>query len=245
MADKLKMNRRRFLATAGAAASATAMQITLPGSAFAQAGYPARPITVVVMYAAGGGTDTIMRKLAEEMAKAQGWKINVINKPGAVGGVATQFVNAAKSDGYTLLGGANYNRFVRVLGHAEFTPWKDWVPMKAANALASWSVRKDSPFQNFGDMIAAAKANPGSVSISTSGTGGVWHELPIWQVLNSNMFLTRVANPQHLLAYKVKLISPVAVCMNISSLSEQVNFAIFVRRVQKISCSTMALLCLR
>lgn len=179
MTDKVKMNRRRFLATAGAAASATAMQITLPGSVFAQAGYPARPISLVVMYAAGGGTDTIMRKLAEEMASAQGWKINVINKPGAVGGVATQFVDAAKSDGYTLLGGANYNRFVRVLGHAEFTPWKDWVPMKAANALASWSVRKDSPFQTFEDMIKAAKENPGSVSISTSGTGGVWHELAL------------------------------------------------------------------
>ena len=50
----------------------------------------------------------------------------MLNKPGAVGGVATQFVSAAPSDGYTVLGGANYNRFVRVMGHAEFTPWKDW-----------------------------------------------------------------------------------------------------------------------
>jgi len=175
MTTKVPLSRRGFLATT----AATAIQFTIPSAAFAQANYPARPITLVVMYAAGGGTDTIMRKLAEEMAKAQGWKINVINKPGAVGGVATQFVDAAKSDGYTLLGGANYNRFVRVLGHAEFTPWKDWIPMKAANALASWSVRKDSPFQSFDDVIQAAKEKPGSVSISTSGTGGVWHELAL------------------------------------------------------------------
>ena len=49
------------------------------------------------MYAAGGGTDSIMRKLAEEMATAKGWTINVINKPGAVGGVATQFVDGGTS----------------------------------------------------------------------------------------------------------------------------------------------------
>lgn len=177
MTNKIRLDRRRFLTKA--AATATAIQFTIPGSAFAQANYPARPITLVVMYAPGGGTDTIMRKLAEEMAASQGWNINVINKPGAVGGVATQYVNAAKSDGYTLLGGANYNRFVRVLGHADFTPWEDWVPMKAANALASWSVRADSPFKSFEDVVAAAKENPGSVSISTSGTGGVWHELAL------------------------------------------------------------------
>ena len=176
MSDKTKLDRREFLAAAGAGMAA--LQITMPGSAFAQS-FPSRPITVVVMYGAGGGTDTIMRKLAEEMAKAQGWTVNVINKPGAVGGVATQFVGAARPDGYTVLGGANYNRFVRVLGHADFVPWEDWVPMKAANALASWSVRADSPFKTFDDVIAAAKAKPGSVSISTSGTGGVWHELAL------------------------------------------------------------------
>jgi len=172
------LNRRGFMSGVAGAAGLSAMQITMPNAAFAQA-YPARPITLVVMYSAGGGTDAIMRKLAEEMAAAKGWTINVTNRPGAVGGVATQFVGAARPDGYTLLGGANYNRFVRVLGHAEFTPWEDWVSMKAANALASWSVRADSPFQTMQDVIEAAKANPGSVTISTSGTGGVWHELAL------------------------------------------------------------------
>ncbi len=170
------LNRRDFLA--GTAASLGALQITMPGSALA-ADYPERPITVVVMYSAGGGTDTVMRKLAEEMANAKGWSIDVINKPGAVGGVATQYVAAAPADGHTVLGGANYNRFVRVLGHVDLVPWENWVQFKAGNALASWSVRKDSPFQSFQDVIEAAKANPGKVSISTSGTGGVWHELAL------------------------------------------------------------------
>ena len=173
--DNLKLDRRAFMAATG---SMAALQITMPNTAFAQT-YPMRPLTLVVMYDAGGGTDAIMRKLGDEMAKSKGWTINVVNKPGAVGGVATQFVTSQRPDGYTLLGGANYNRFVRVLGYADFVPWKDWVSMKAANALASWSVRKDSPFQTMQDVIDAAKANPGSVSISTSGTGGVWHELAL------------------------------------------------------------------
>jgi tripartite-type tricarboxylate transporter receptor subunit TctC len=51
--------------------------------------------------------------------------------------------------------------------------------MQAANSLASWSVRADSPFKTFEDVVKAAKAKPGSISISTSGTGGLWHELAL------------------------------------------------------------------
>lgn len=172
------LNRRSFLAYSGAGLAA--MQITIPGSALA-AGYPDRPITVVVMYGAGGGTDTIMRKIAEEMAAAKGWQVNVINKPGAVGGIATQYVAGQSSDGFTILGGANYNKFVRVMGHidANQVPWNEWAFFQAANAIAAWSVPIDSPFQTFDDVVAAAKANPGKVSISTSGTGGLWHELAL------------------------------------------------------------------
>ncbi len=171
------LDRREFLG--GAAAGMAALAITIPGGQAMAAGYPDRPITVVVMYGAGGGTDTIMRKLADEMAKAKGWTVNVINKPGAVGGIATKYVFGQASDGYTILGGANYNKFVRVMGHVDYVPWKEWVFFQAANAIASWSVRIDSPFKTFDDVVAAAKSNPGKVSISTSGTGGLWHELAL------------------------------------------------------------------
>ncbi|QPM90470.1 Bug family tripartite tricarboxylate transporter substrate binding protein [Pseudooceanicola algae] len=176
--DRKHLTRRAILAQGASATGLAAMAITMPGMALAQ-NFPRRPVTLVVMYAAGGGTDAIMRKLADEMARAQGWTINVVNKPGAVGGVATQYVSAARPDGYTLLGAANYNRFVRVLGHADFVPWQDWLPMKAADAPASWSVRADSPFQTMEDVIEEAKANPGKLTISTSGTGGVWHEVSL------------------------------------------------------------------
>ena len=166
----------RKVAVFGLVAAATAAAL-LPGSAKAE--WPERPITLVVMYGAGGGTDTIIRALASEMAKSTGWTINVINKPGAVGGVATKFVLNKPADGYTLLGAANYNKFVRVMGHSESKAWEDWQYFQAANSVASWSVKADSPYKTFEDVIAAARENPGKITISTSGTGGLWQELAL------------------------------------------------------------------
>ena len=93
----------------------------------AQAEWPERPITVVVMYGAGGGTDTVLRTLAAEMAKETGWTINVINKPGAVGGVATKFVLNKPADGYTWLGadkGARRTRRRRIAAWS-YTRWRE------------------------------------------------------------------------------------------------------------------------
>lgn len=169
-------DRRTFIGGAGMAA----ITLTIPGIALGQT-YPARPVTVVIMYAAGGGTDVLLRRLAEEMATLRGWNISIDNRPGAVGGIATQYVAAQAADGYNILGAANYNKFVRVLGHvpAQPAPWEQWAFMKAGNALASWSVPVDSPFQTLQDVIDAAQADPGRISISTSGTGGIWHEMAL------------------------------------------------------------------
>lgn len=156
------------------AASAIALSTT---TVAAQTNWPERPITAVVMYSAGGGTDTVLRALSAEMAKEMGWEINVVNKPGAVGGVATKFVLNTKTDGYTWLGAANYNKFARVKGGAQSKSWEDWYYMQAGTSLASWSVKPDSPFKTFDDAIAEARRRPGEVTISTSGSGGLWHEL--------------------------------------------------------------------
>ena len=155
---------------AGLAAGAAVLAL---GTSDARAEWPERPITVVVMYGAGGGTDTVIRTIVKEMAKATGWKINVINKPGAVGGVATRYVLGKKDDGYTWMGAANYNKCVRVMGHSKSQAWKEWQYMQAANSRASCSVRPDSKFTTFADVIAAAQANPGKITISTSGQGGL------------------------------------------------------------------------
>ena len=163
--------------------NSTALSLALGAAAItlapgvAQAEWPERPITAVVMYSAGGGTDTVLRALSAEMQKSMGAKISVINKPGAVGALATKFVVNKKPDGYTLLGAANYNKFSRVKGGSTSKSWTDWYYMQAATSLASWSVRPNSPFKSFEDIVKAAKARPGKITISTSGSGGLWHEL--------------------------------------------------------------------
>jgi tripartite-type tricarboxylate transporter receptor subunit TctC len=129
------------------------------------------------MYAAGGGTDTVIRTLVGEMAKSTGWAVNAINRPGSVGGVATRYVLNKAADGYTWLGAANYNKFVRPMGYTDSAAWIDWQHFAAATSLASWSVRPDSPFKTFNDVIAAAKKKSGKLTISTSGVGSIWHEV--------------------------------------------------------------------
>ena len=145
------------------------------GSVLAQ--WPERPLTMVVMYAPGGGTDTVLRTLAAEMSSATDWRINVVNRAGASGTLATNYVLNRPNDGYTLLGSSSFGKFARVSGDGESKSWRDWYYMQGATNLASWAVRPDSPFKSFEDVVAAAKANPGGLTISTSGSGGLWHEM--------------------------------------------------------------------
>jgi tripartite-type tricarboxylate transporter receptor subunit TctC len=149
--------------------------LVLPG--IAQPDWPERPITLVVMYAPGGGTDIVLRAVAAEMAAATGWRINVQNRPGAAGALATRYALSRPSDGYTLLGASSFNKYARVGGGGNSRSWTDWYYMQAATALGSWAVRPDSPFKTFADVVAAAESNPGRLTISTSGAGGQWHEL--------------------------------------------------------------------
>ena len=143
----------------------------------ANAAWPERPITLVAMYSAGGGTDTVLRALASEMAAATGWRINVVNRPGASGALATRYVLNKPNDGYTFLGTSSYNKYSRVGGGGDSRSWTDWYYMQASTTIGSWAVRPDSPYQTFADVVAAAKANPGKLTISTSGAGGQWHEV--------------------------------------------------------------------
>ena len=149
--------------------------VIAPGIACAQ--WPERPINLVVMYAAGGGTDIVLRALAAEMSAATGWRINVQNRPGAAGALATRYALNRPSDGYTLLGASSFNKYARIGGGGDSRSWTDWYYLQAAAALGSWAVRPDSPFKTFADVVAAAKSNPGQLTISTSGAGGQWHEL--------------------------------------------------------------------
>ena len=129
---RLDPGRRNFLSGAGALGAAAALPLVIAPRWARAAKWPERSITAVVMYAAGGGTDVVLRALAGEMAKSVGWDINVINKPGGVGAVATSFVLGKPADGYWWLGAANYNKFVRIMGGSDSVAWRDWQFYQAA-----------------------------------------------------------------------------------------------------------------
>ena len=146
------------------------------GSAVAADWPDNKPATVVIMYKAGGGTDVMTRAYTKAMEEALGTTVNVVNRPGAIGSLAADFVYAKPADGYWWLGGSQFAKSLRVMGLSTLTPYGDWQWFKIANGIQAFSVKADSPFKTMEDFINAAKKNPGKVSMSNSGIGGIWHE---------------------------------------------------------------------
>lgn len=140
--------------------------------------YPAKPITVVVSFSAGGNNDLRARQLGIPVAAALGQTIVVDNKPGASGNIGHDFVSRAAPDGYTLGVGAMGPLTVNpsIFPKMTFDPAKDLVPVilweKAPLVLVA---RSDKPFRSVKDVIAAARAKPGSLSVGNAGNGGAHH----------------------------------------------------------------------
>jgi tripartite-type tricarboxylate transporter receptor subunit TctC len=153
-----------------------AVLLTIAPKSAAAADWPRRPITLVIQYSEGGGTDTIIRALARSLEKSLKVNIRAVNQPGAGGAIATDFVKDKNPDGYWLLGGAEYNKFFRVLGYAKTAPWLEWQFMKVGRSLPAWAVAPSSPFKTIGDVVAAGKEKPGTIRIANAGIGTIWHE---------------------------------------------------------------------
>lgn len=143
----------------------------------AKAEWPAnKPITVVIQYAAGGGTDVLTRAYTKAMEQGLGTTVNAVNRPGAVGALAMDFVNSKPADGYWWLGSSQFSKPLRVMGHTKLSGWEDWQYYKIASGIQGWAVRADSPFKTMAEFLAAAKKDPDKYSISNSGVGGIWNE---------------------------------------------------------------------
>lgn len=147
------------------------------GEAVAQAGYPNRPVTVIVPWPAGGSTDLTVRAMAEVAAKHLGQPIIVENKAGASGtlGPATMAATA-KPDGYTL---AQMPITVYRLPMMQKTSWDAKRDFTYVIHLTGYTfgviTRADSPFKQWSDVVAYAKANPGKVTYATPGAGTSLH----------------------------------------------------------------------
>jgi tripartite-type tricarboxylate transporter receptor subunit TctC len=141
----------------------------------AATGFPKRNITAVVVWGAGGGTDTCNRIIHAEMAEVLGVNINVINKTGGVAGsVGMSYAYSQKHDGYTLCGLSESNVTAGVQGgwDKKFDVWDTFIVGGSPDVI---SVTPDTPYQTLTDLIEAAKKNPNSIKAAASGAGSIHH----------------------------------------------------------------------
>jgi tripartite-type tricarboxylate transporter receptor subunit TctC len=130
-------------------------------------GYPTRPITMIVPFGAGGGTDVIARAVSDELSRALNQSIVVDARPGANGAIGSAVVARAAPDGYTLLFTAQstYSLNPNLMKEPLFDQLKDLVPV-ATIGRSPWliAVPADSPFKSIADVVAFGKANPGKLA---------------------------------------------------------------------------------
>jgi tripartite-type tricarboxylate transporter receptor subunit TctC len=151
------------------------MTVALAMGAYAAKGFPKRNITDVVVWGAGGGTDTCNRIIMAEMAKFIGVNINVINKTGGVAGsVGMSYAYSQPHDGYTLCGLSESNVTAGVQGgwDKKFDVWDTFIVGGSPDVI---SVTPDTPYKTLKDLIEAAKADPKSIKAAASGAGSIHH----------------------------------------------------------------------
>ncbi len=163
---------RRALALAGLALAAIGLPVHAQD-------YPAKQITIVVPFTAGGGVDAVARLLADKLRVAFRQPVVVDNKPGASGMLGAQAVVKAPADGYTLLlgsaGETAINPFV-YKGRMAYSPEKDLAPITLVTRVPNvMVVSPNFPAKNIEEFVAHAKKNPGKVTYSSSGVGNPQH----------------------------------------------------------------------
>ena len=160
---------QRLLATA-----AFAMLSSTAVAADDAAGYPTRPVTIVVGYPPGGATDIIARLVATKLSESLGQPVIVENKPGAGSNIATEQVVRAQPDGHTLLVETIANATnMTVYKNVKYDSARDLAPI--VQFMSSPSVLVVSPALKPTDLkslIALAKAEPGQLTYASSGVGG-------------------------------------------------------------------------
>ena len=144
----------------------------------AQSAWPAKPVTLVVPFAAGGGTDIGARILAQRLSQAWGQAVVIDNKGGAGGNVGLEMVSRAKPDGYTLLianvGTQSINP--TLYKKLSYNPDTAFVPIgQFAELPFVLAVTASLPANNVKELVALAKAQPGKLTYASSGNGGSPH----------------------------------------------------------------------
>ncbi|MFC4927196.1 Bug family tripartite tricarboxylate transporter substrate binding protein [Delftia deserti] len=178
MSDQTTHFTRRRGLQALAAASLTALGALSGTAALAQDGFPSKPITILVPFAAGGTTDILARIVAQALQQELGQTVIVDNKPGAGGNIGAVAAARAPADGYTLFMGTVGTHAINAALYAKpgFDPIKDFSPLtRVANVPNLLVAHPSQPFKTVKEMIAYARANPGKLNYGSSGSGSSIH----------------------------------------------------------------------
>jgi tripartite-type tricarboxylate transporter receptor subunit TctC len=158
-------------------AAAAAAMFATGGMAGAQSPFPSKPVHIYVPYAAGGAVDILARTLGDAVSRQWGQGVVVENRPGAGGVIASQALVTSPPDGYTLIivaSGHPTNSFL--YPKLPYDTFKDFTPISLlASSPNILLVRADSPFKTVADVIAEARAKPGSLSFAHAGSGTSTH----------------------------------------------------------------------
>ena len=140
--------------------------------------YPAKPMRLVVPFPPGGPLDIMGRGIAQKLQEAWSQPVVIDNRPGAGGGIGADLVAKSPGDGYTLLMGAVSTHAINPSLYAKipYDPQKDFVPVALVAQVPNVLVVNPAlPVQSVKELIAYAKANPGSLSFGSGSTGSTGH----------------------------------------------------------------------
>jgi tripartite-type tricarboxylate transporter receptor subunit TctC len=168
----MQSTRKQFLVALAAAA------VGLAAPLVQAAGYPEKPVKIVVAFTAGGTTDILARSIAQQLQDKLKQPFLIDNKPGAGGNLGTEFVVRAPADGYTLLmdsvGPISINQ--TLYKNLTYDPLKDLVPIvQVANVPNVLVVHPSVPAKTFEEFVAYLKANPGKLNYGSTGVGTSSH----------------------------------------------------------------------
>lgn len=147
----------------------------VPTLSFAQGAYPAKPITIVVPYPAGGSNDTFARQVAKELGDELKQPVIIDNRPGASGNTGTGQVAKAAPDGYTLVAvSSSMTTNAAVQAKLPYDPNKSFAPVAMfAKGPFIVAVNNEFPAKTPAELIAAIKAKPNQYNYASSGSGSV------------------------------------------------------------------------
>ena len=168
----MKLRRRQFLHLAAGAAALPAVS----RFAWAQT-YPARPVRIIVGFAAGGSADILARLMGQWLSERLGQPFVIENRPGAGSNIGTEAVVRAPPDGYTLLLASSANAIAATLyDRLNFDFTRDIAPVAGVARYSNVMVLHPSfPAKTVPEFIAYAKTNPAKINMGSGGNGGVSH----------------------------------------------------------------------